>query len=198
MKKVFDLKRVWRWTTFLLLVAPLGLHAHTLQGDKSSFAAGFHHPLHGLDHVLAMIMVGIWATQISRSAMWKVPLIFVSVMMLGGVFGFTGIPVPFVESGIIASLLVLGALVAGAVRVPIKMAICIVGIFALFHGYAHGLEMPKELTSYGYSLGFVCATILLHLSGICVAFFTHRYRYNTFLRYVGVSTAITGIVLCFQ
>ncbi len=148
-----------------LLAAPAAF-AHTGVGDTSGFLHGFAHPIGGLDHVLAMVTVGIFAWQLGGRALWLVPTAFVAVMAVGGALGVAGIEVPFVETGIALSVVVLGAAVALGVRVPVAAAMAVAGVFAIFHGHAHGAEMPDAAGGAAYAGGFLLATALLHLAGI--------------------------------
>jgi urease accessory protein len=148
----------------LLLAGPAW--AHTGVGDVGGFAAGLLHPFTGLDHMLAMIAVGMWGAQLGTPLIWLLPVTFPLVMALGGLLGGLGVPLPAVEPGIAASVLVLGALVAFALRPPAWVAAIVVGVFAIFHGYAHGAELPAGADALAYGLGFVIATGLLHLVGI--------------------------------
>ena len=140
--------------------------AHGLDASGAGFAAGFAHPLSGLDHLLAMGAVGLWATQLGGRALWQVPLAFLTMMAVGSLAGFTGLPIPAVEVGIVSSLLVLGALVAMSARLPVAIGAALVGLFALFHGHAHGTEMPQAASAALYGLGFVLATAFLHAAGL--------------------------------
>lgn len=144
--------------------------AHTGVGDTSGFMHGFGHPISGLDHILAMVMVGVFAYQLGGRAMWLVPTTFVLVMAFGGALGVLGVPVPFVEVGIALSVIVLGAIVALNVKAPIAGAMGIVGLFAIFHGHAHGAEMPEDAGGIAYAAGFMIATALLHALGIALGF----------------------------
>ena len=132
------MKRFLQLAIFALFLAPTAALAHVGVGDTSGFAHGFMHPLSGLDHQLAMILVGVFAYQLGGRALWLVPLTFVSIMALGGFLGVAGIPVPFVEIGIALSVIVLGAVVAFGVKAPLAVAMGAVGLFAIFHGHAHG------------------------------------------------------------
>jgi urease accessory protein len=140
--------------------------AHEGAGVAGGFASGFMHPVLGWDHVVAMVAVGLWGAFLGAPAIWVLPVIFPLVMALGGALGVMGIPVPAVETGIAVSAIVLGAMVAFAARPPIWIAAVIVGAFAIFHGHAHGTELPSAANPLAYSVGFVIATGLLHLSGI--------------------------------
>jgi urease accessory protein len=148
------------------ILLPTAAWAHPGHDATVGFAAGFVHPVTGLDHVLAMIAVGLFAANLGGRALWAVPLSFVSVMALGGALGVAGIAVPFVETGIAISVIVLGLTVALRWKAPVAMAMALVGLFALFHGHAHGAEMPVNATGLEYGLGFVLATALLHGAGL--------------------------------
>lgn len=149
----------------LLLLAPVAL-AHTEAGAGSGFVSGFLHPLSGPDHLIAMVAVGLWGAFLGAPAIWQLPVIFPLVMAGGGVLGIAGVPLPMVEVGIATSAVVLGLMVVLAVRPPLWLAGLIVGVFAVFHGYAHGAELPHAANAVSYSAGFVIATGLLHLVGI--------------------------------
>ena len=148
---------------FLAGAAPA--FAHLSPEEHGSFMAGFTHPLFGLDHILAMVAVGLWAAMIGRRAVYLVPLSFVGTMAVGFLLAFTGIELPFVEPAILASVIALGLLIAAAVKLPTEIGMVVVGIFALFHGYAHGGEIGAA-THVAYGLGFAVATSLLHIAGI--------------------------------
>src|SRR6185437_6543370 len=162
------MKRFLQLAIFALFLAPTAALAHVGVGNTSGFMHGFMHPLRGLDHQLAMILVGIFAYQLGGRALWLVPLTFVSVMALGGVLGVMQIQVPLVEIGIALSVAMLGAVVAFRVKAPLAVAMAAVGLFAIFHGHAHGTEMPLDAAGLEYGLGFLCATALLHATGVAV------------------------------
>lgn len=151
-------------------VALIGLagaaQAHTGHADGAGFGHGFAHPFAGLDHLLAMVTVGLWAAQRGGRALWAVPASFMGMMLVGGLLGMNGVALPSVELGIAASLVVLGSLVALAVRPSAAVGAAIVGAFALFHGHAHGAEAPEAAAPALYAAGFVAATAVLHLIGI--------------------------------
>jgi urease accessory protein len=153
-----------------VLLAPAVALAHTGVGFTSGFGHGFGHPISGLDHVLAMVMVGVFAWQLGGRALWLVPTTFVAVMAVGGALGVVGISMPFVEIGIALSVIVLGAIVAFGIRAPVAVAMGLVGLFALFHGHAHGVEMPENAGGLAYAAGFMIATALLHVVGIGLGF----------------------------
>lgn len=153
-------------SAILLLAAAMPAHAHVGIGTTSSFSAGFMHPLSGLDHMTVMIAVGLWAALKGGKATVAWPLAFVGVMLVGGALGMLQVPVPFVEPGILASVVALGLLVALAVDLPVSAGVAIIGLFALFHGHAHGTEVPENAGGLEYMAGFAVATALLHAVGI--------------------------------
>ena len=158
------LKRLALAATMLAAAAAPAL-AHLNPAEHGSFAAGFSHPLFGLDHILAMVAVGLWAAMIGGRAVWIVPSAFVGTMIAGFGLALLGAPLPFVEPVILASVVVLGLLIAAAVNVPVAVGAVLVGIFALFHGHAHGGELGAA-TALPYLLGFALATAILHVAGI--------------------------------
>ena len=141
-------------------------YAHVGTGETGGFLHGLTHPVSGLDHICAMLAVGLWAAQTGGRSIWAVPLTFVSVMALGGMLPLLGIGLPFVEQGIALSVLLLGVLIAASVRLPLWLSSSMVGLFALWHGHAHGTEMPALASGIEYVLGFMLATVLLHVVGI--------------------------------
>ncbi|MHC1999846.1 HupE/UreJ family protein [Methylobacterium sp. CM6241] len=140
--------------------------AHTGQGDASGLAHGFLHPLTGLDHMLAMVAVGLVAAQVGGRAILLVPLSFIGMMVVGGALGASGVALPHVETAIALSVAVLGAAVALRLTMPVAAAMALVGVFAVFHGHAHGAEMPEAASGLAYGAGFVAATALLHAVGL--------------------------------
>lgn len=176
-----------RFIFLLLLLAPGLAFAHTGIGAASGWADGLRHPFLGLDHLCAMIAVGLWAMQLGGRARWLAPATFVCVMAAGGWLGMAAIPLPFVEGGILASLLVLGALIAAAIRLPILASMALVGFFALFHGYAHGAEMPHSNSGLSYAFGFMLSTSALHLVGIIIASSLDRAGFPHWLRLAGAA-----------
>lgn len=166
--------------------------AHIIAGEIPGFLQGLLHPLSGLDHICAMIAVGLWAAQMGGRAVWRVPLTFVGVMSLGGMLGVAAVPIPCVEGGIVMSLLVLGVLIAAAVRLPLAASAATVGVFALFHGYAHGAEMPLAASGMEYAAGFVLATALLHSSGIALGLLAKSHGRAQWLRLAGAAIAVCG------
>jgi urease accessory protein len=159
-----------RLASLAILLLPTVAFAHTGVGETSGFTHGFSHPISGLDHILAMVMVGVFAYQLGGRALWLVPATFVLVMAVGGALGVAGINVPFVEVGIALSVIVLGAVVALNVKAPTAVAMGIVALFAIFHGHAHGAEMPEDAGGLAYAAGFMIATAILHIVGISIGF----------------------------
>jgi urease accessory protein len=180
-----------------LSLLPVMAQAHPGHGG-TGFLPGFAHPLLGLDHILAMLAVGLWAAQLGGRAFWVVPAAFVSVMTLGSALGMAGIGLPFVEQGILASVLILGVLVAAAVRLPLAASVVIVGSFALLHGIAHGAEMPENAAGLAYAGGFALATALLHTCGLLAGSMTKKVASVPWLRFAGAAIAGGGVVLCFH
>ena len=149
-----------------LLGATAPTMAHTGVGDTRGFAHGFFHPVSGVDHILAMVSVGLFAAHLGGRALWLVPATFVSIMAVGGAIGMSGIEIPFVETGIALSVVVLGLVLALQISPPVGVAMGLVGFFAIFHGHVHGAEMPTDASGLGYALGFMTATATLHTVGI--------------------------------
>jgi urease accessory protein len=156
----------------LLLGSPAEAHMGT--GLAGGFASGFNHPLAGFDHFLAMVSVGLWGAFLGRPLIYALPVIFPAVMVGGAVLGMLDVPLPPVEIGIALSVLVLGCCIALSLKAPVWAASLIVAAFAVFHGYAHGKELPSAADPIGYSVGFVLATGLLHVLGICIGFLNDR------------------------
>ena len=165
-------KNMRYWAAFLLtslafLVSVPAL-AHTGEGLVGGFMSGFLHPVLGWDHVVAMVAVGLWGAFLRAPAIYILPIVFPVIMAFGGAAGVVGAPLPFVEEGIALSSIVLGLLIAFAVRAPLWVATIIVGFFAVFHGHAHGTELPQASNAMSFAIGFVLATGLLHLLGIAL------------------------------
>lgn len=157
-------------------------------------ASGFAHPLGGLDHVVAMVAVGLWGAFLGAPAVWLLPVVFPLVMAFGGVLGAAGLPLPSVEVGIALSAVVLGLMVAGAQRPPLWVAAILVGAFAVFHGHAHGTELPAKANALAYSAGFVAATGILHLAGIALSLLRRWPPGEWIVRAGGVAISVVGIV----
>ena len=155
-----------RLSAVALTLLPMTALAHVGVGDTHGFMHGFSHPLIGIDHILAMVAVGLFAAQLGGRALWLMPLTFVSVMALAGVAGMGDVKLPLVETGICMSVVVLSLAIAFQINVPTFVAMALVGFFAIFHGHAHGTEMPESASGLAYGVGFVCATALLHTIGV--------------------------------
>lgn len=195
---VMKISKKWPLVVSLLLLCPFMAQAHPgVPGHVHGFAEGLAHPLTGLDHICAMIAVGLWAAQRGGRFLWLVPLTFVSVMTVGGLIGMSGFQIPFVEQGIAASVLVLGILIAAALRLPLSASAALVGVFALFHGLAHGAETPVSVSGLSFAAGFVLATAVLHLAGIGIGLLPRKLGGTQIVRYVGGAIAVYGLVLCF-
>jgi urease accessory protein len=163
------MSRPGAWLTVCgLALLPVRAFAHEGGDVVGGFLSGLKHPVLGADHVVAMVAVGLWGAQLGRPANWTLPVAFPLVMALGGALGARGLPLPGVEIGIALSAMVLGAMVALAVRPPLGVAAVIVALFAVFHGHAHGTELPGAASPLAYGAGFVTSTGLLHLSGIAL------------------------------
>ena len=161
----------------LALLWPLSASAHIEAGQAGGFLSGLSHPVSGLDHVLAMIAVGLWGAQLGAPAMWLLPVAFPMMMAFGGMLGLMGIPVPGIEVGIAVSGIVLGALILGETKMPLIGALLVVAFFAIFHGHAHGTELAQGQNAMLYSLGFVLCTGTLHGVGICMGL-VHRWQFG--------------------
>ncbi|BCH24013.1 protein hupE [Mesorhizobium sp. L-8-3] len=166
--------------------------AHTETGHASGFLSGFFHPLFGPDHVVAMVAVGLWGAFLRAPALWLLPIVFPLVMALGGALGIAQIEVPAVETGIALSAVILGLCVAFAFKPPLWVAAIIVGAFAIFHGHAHGAEMPDAADAMSYALGFVIATGLLHLCGIAFGALARWPSGTVLVRSAGGLIAVAG------
>jgi urease accessory protein len=177
-----------------LALAPAA-YAHVGVGETTGFMRGFMHPLSGLDHVLAMVAVGLWAAQRGGGARWLIPATFVGIMALGAIAGTMGIAMPFVEQGIALSVLVLGVLAAAAVRWPLPFSMLVAGVFALFHGHSHGTEMPVSFSGLEYGAGFVLATGLLHAIGVAAVTVARGFDRSILVRLSGGAIAASGVYL---
>jgi urease accessory protein len=179
---------------WLLLLWPTGAFAHIMGDEAGGFISGFEHPISGLDHILAMVSVGLWGAQLGPPAIWLLPVTFPMVMAFGGMLGLLGVPLPGTEIGIALSAIGLGAMVAGEVRPPLWVAAVLVAFFATFHGHAHGTELPPDESGVLYSIGFVVATGLLHLTGIGIGLINRWKAGEVTLRLGGAGVAVAGCV----
>ncbi|ESY93394.1 MULTISPECIES: HupE/UreJ family protein [unclassified Mesorhizobium] len=183
-------------SAILLVAAAIPAYAHVGIGTTSSAMAGFTHPLSGLDHMTVMLAVGLWAALKGGKAIWVWPAAFVGVMLGGAALGMAHVPLPFVEPGILASVVALGLLVALAVDLPVSAGVAIIGLFALFHGHAHGTEVPENAGGLEYMAGFAVATVLLHAIGIAVGLGLGM-RSRGVARITGAACAAIGVGLAF-
>ncbi|WP_448097081.1 HupE/UreJ family protein [Luteibacter yeojuensis] len=167
--------------------------AHAGTGLAGGFGAGFAHPFGGMDHLLAMVAVGLWGAVLGEPLVYLLPMVFPGVMVLGAVFGMVGVPLPPVEWGIALSVCALGLCVACALRPGVGTAMIVVAVFGLFHGYAHGKELPSAVDPIGYSTGFVLATGSLHVLGIGLGMAARWPWGMPALRAVGIGIAVTGV-----
>ena len=167
-------------------------------GLAGGFESGIRHPFSGADHLLAMVSVGLWGAFLGRPLIFALPVIFPAVMVAGAVMGMLGVPLPPVEMGIALSVTVLGSCVALSAKAPVWIASLIVAIFAIFHGYAHGEELPSAADPIGYSLGFVLATGSLHVSGIGIGFLNQRPGGVRVTRGLGVLIAGAGVWFLYE
>ena len=179
----------------VLAVSSLPAEAHTGIGAATGLVAGLSHPFAGLDHLLAMSAVGLWAASLGGRAIWAVPVAFVAAMALGGGLGLGGMPFPAVEFMIGLSVVALGALVAFNVKVPAAAGVAIVAAFALAHGHAHGTEMPVTASALAYGEGFIAATAVLHAAGIGVGLTVQRLVTPALARIMGCGIAALGLSL---
>jgi urease accessory protein len=171
--------------------------AHSVGSSANGFVTGFLHPSSGLDHLLAMVSVGIWGAELGPPAIWLLPIAFPLVMAVGGALGVIGVPLPAGELLIALSVVVLGAFVASARRVPLWIALATVGVFAIAHGHAHGVELPGTADALAFTIGFVLATGFLHLTGIGIGLLA-RWPSGVFaIRTCGLVVALTGCYLVF-
>lgn len=187
----------WRRAGFALaLLLASGLaRAHTDVGMAGGLGAGFFHPLTGLDHLLAMVAVGIWGAVLGAPLIWALPIAFPLLMVVGGAIGISGVHIPFVETGVSLSVVVLGLAILMAWRAPVAIAVAVVGVFGLLHGYAHGLELPESAHPAAYAAGFVLSTGLLHLAGIAIGMLKGVRNGLSTLRAGGGLIAAAGVWL---
>jgi len=178
-----------------VLAAPATVLAHNPVGVAGGFASGFLHPLSGIDHILAMVAVGIWGAQLGAPAIWTLPVAFPLVMAVGGALGVRGVFLPGVEIGIAASALLLGWMIFREARPPLYAAALVVGFFAIFHGYAHGTELPHAANPLAYGVGFVFATGILHMSGVALGLIHRWPRGARTLRIAGAGISLAGLFL---
>lgn len=177
------------WIIIVAFFYPLYAWAHVEGGVAGGFLTGLQHPVSGLDHVIAMLAVGLWGGQLGAPAIWLLPVVFPMMMAAGGMLGLLGIPIPGVEIGIAVSAVILGFMVLAEARLKIQLAMVIVAFFAIFHGHAHGTELPTGQSGLLYSIGFVSATGCLHGMGIALGTI-HNWRAGR------LALRGTGSVIC--
>ena len=176
-----------------VLICPAIAWAHVGSGEAGGFLTGLQHPVSGLDHVLAMIAVGLWGAQLGSPALWMLPVAFPMMMAFGGMFGLMGLPLPGVEVGIAVSAVVLGFMVLTEARAQLVIALVVVAFFAIFHGHAHGTELPEGQSGLLYSMGFVIATGCLHGVGITIGL-VHRWDTGRIaMRVAGAIVLVAGL-----
>ncbi|WP_022729679.1 HupE/UreJ family protein [Fodinicurvata sediminis] len=190
---------ILRFTRFAAAFLPAALLASAAAAHPghethagATFLGGLAHPVTGLDHLLAMVAVGVWAYALGGRALWVVPSIFVMAMAVAGAAGLAGWQFALAESGIALSVLVLGVLIAATVRVRWEIGAAMVGLFAVFHGYAHGVEMPASGSPIAYVTGFLMATALLHAAGVGLGVLAGRLAYTPAVRVAGGAMAVAG------
>jgi urease accessory protein len=182
----------------ILVVATTPVLAHGREGQALGFLTGLQHPISGLDHVLAMIAVGLWGAQLGAPALWLLPIAFPMVMAIGGFLGLVAIPVPGIEVGIALSAIVLGLAVMREAKPPLAAAVALVAVFAIFHGHAHGTELPVGHDGLTYSIGFVVATGCLHGLGIVIGLLHRWPAGRVALRSSGAVVALAGVMFLFS
>jgi urease accessory protein len=181
--------------TALILV---GLHSAALAHvgfHPAGLGDGIAHPLSGIDHVLAMVAVGLWASQMRWPAWWVLPLTFPAAMAVGAALGFAGVALPWTEIGIAVSVLVLGLVIAFARRPPLAVSVVLIALFALVHGYAHGAELPASAPGFAYAIGFLTATLALHAIGLGFGWLANLSAGRLAMRGAGAAIAVAGIAL---
>lgn len=198
MQGILHMQRSLFPATALITFLATPVLAHGTGTAASGFAYGFGHPFGGLDHMFAMVAVGILAAYQGGRALWALPLAFLSMMIIGGVMGVAGIALPFVELGIVGSVLLFGLVIALGRQLPLAGTAAMVGVLALFHGHAHGTEMPVTVSGLQYGAGFVLATALLHGTGVVLTLLVENAAEKTApvaVRACGAAIAVAGVAL---
>jgi urease accessory protein len=185
-------------SVLLALMGPTRALAHTPGGEAAGLLSGLRHPVSGLDHILAMVAVGLWGAQLGRPALWLLPVTFPMVMAFGGMLGLMGLALPGIEIGIALSAIILGVMVGWEARPPLGVAAAVVGFFAIFHGHAHGAELPAGADGLLYSIGFVVATGCLHAAGIGIGLIHRWPAGKVTLRAAGAAVALAGVWFLWQ
>ena len=181
----------WSGVLAVILFWTDSAFAHVQKGEAAGFLSGLKHPVSGLDHVLAMVAVGLWGAQLGAPAVWVLPVAFPMVMAFGGMLGLMGVPLPGIEYGIAASAILLGIAVMFELRPPLAIAAFVVAVFAIFHGHAHGTELPAGQSGLLYSMGFVIATGCLHGVGITIGT-VHRWVWGQRLLRLAGGVVLAG------
>ena len=184
-------------TIFITLISNSLASAHSGEGITGGFLSGLAHPVFGWDHVVAMVAVGLWGAVLGRPAIWILPIVFPLVMAIGAAMGVAGIPVPFIETGIALSGVLLGLMILFMIKAPMAIAAVLVGLFAIFHGHAHGTELPEAANPIAYAVGFVIATGLLHLAGIVIGTLMASEMGKWVVRAGGALIALVGAAFLF-
>ena len=169
--------------------------AHIGDHSRMTLAEGLAHPFTGLDHILAMVAVGLWASQLKRPACWLLPMIFPTVMALGATLSASGFALPWIEPAIAGSVIVFGAVIAFALRPSLAVSTLVIALFALFHGYSHGVESPAQNSIWAYSAGFILATLALHAVGFAIGAAANRAPVRFVVRTAGAAIAAVGVLL---
>ena len=196
-RRLRTLSQISAMSVFVLLM-PAMVYAHVEQGQAAGFITGLEHPWSGLDHILAMVAVGLWGAQLGNPAIWALPVAFPMMMAAGGMMGLLGIPLPGVEVGIAVSAMILGLMVLLDLRAKPVIATVLVGFFAIFHGHAHGTELPAGQSGLLYSMGFVIGTGCLHGIGIIIGLIHHYQVGKIILRGAGAFIMVMGCVFLYQ
>jgi len=181
----------WSGVLAVILFWTDSAFAHVQKGEAAGFLSGLKHPVSGLDHILAMVAVGLWGAQLGAPAVWVLPVAFPMVMACGGMLGLMGVPLPGIEYGIAASAILLGIAVMFELRPPLAIAAFVVAVFAIFHGHAHGTELPAGQSGLLYSMGFVIATGCLHGVGITIGT-VHRWVWGQRLLRLAGGVVLAG------
>ena len=176
-----------------IFIFPAAAYAHSIGTNAGGFLSGLAHPVFGPDHLLAMFAVGLWGAQIGGRSIWELPVAFPLIMALGGTLGIIGVPLPYTEILIAASMIVLGLAVALAWSPPSRLSIIVVGAFAIFHGHAHGVELPSSANPFAYAVGFVIATGLIHLAGIGFGLVLGKAMDGKVSRAAGAAISLAGV-----
>ncbi|MDA7949643.1 MAG: HupE/UreJ family protein [Hyphomicrobiaceae bacterium] len=194
-KGVYRTAISWRFLVVVAFVslAPESASAHVESGALGGFQSGFTHPILGMDHLLAMLAVGIWGAQMGGRNVWTLPVTFPLVMAAGGILGMSGFVLPHVELGIALSVLVLGLAIAFAWKAPEWIALLLIAVFAVFHGYAHGVELPLAVDPASYAIGFVVATGIIHVAGIGIGLLLGLLLKGRLSQALGGAIAVAGL-----